>query len=34
MLDDIRSKPGQEPAPPGAPYKTIVRSKHALRATA
>jgi len=34
MLDDIRSTPGQEPAPPGAPYKSIVRSKHAMRAIA
>lgn len=29
MLEDIRSGFEQEPAPPGAPYKTILRSKHA-----
>ncbi len=34
MLEDIRSTAVEEPAPPGAPYKAIVRSKHALRATA
>jgi hypothetical protein len=34
MLDDIRSKSEQEPAPPGAPYNAIVRSKHDLRAIA
>jgi hypothetical protein len=34
MIEDIRSDANQEPAPPGAPYKTIVRWKHTLRATA
>jgi len=34
MLEDMRSSFEQEPAPPGAPYKTIVRSKHVLPATA
>lgn len=34
MLDEIRSHATEEPAPEGAPYKTIVRSKHQLRATA
>ncbi len=34
MLEEIRSTAIEEPAPPGAPYKAIVRSKHALRATA
>jgi hypothetical protein len=34
MLDDIRSNDDPDPAPPGAPYKMIVRSKHSLRAIA
>jgi len=34
MLDEIRSNAGEEPAPPGAPYKAIVRSKHSWPATA
>jgi hypothetical protein len=34
MLEDIRSTGDQEPAPPGAPYRAIVRSKHSLRAIA
>ena len=34
MLEDIRSSAEQEAAPPEAPYRTIVRSKHSLRAIA
>jgi hypothetical protein len=34
MLEEIRSNAVEEPAPPGAPYKAIVRSKHGLPATA
>jgi hypothetical protein len=32
MLEQIRSEAVEEPAPPGAPYQAIVRSKHALSA--
>jgi hypothetical protein len=32
MLDEIRSSLVEEPAPPGAPYKAITRSKHAAPA--
>lgn len=34
MLDDIHAPAGEEPAPPGARYKSIVRSRQLLRAIA
>jgi hypothetical protein len=34
MLDDIHAPEGEEPAPPGAHYKSIVRSRRLLRAIA
>ncbi|MGE5647574.1 MAG: hypothetical protein ACM336_17490 [Acidobacteriota bacterium] len=34
MIEDMHSDSGAEPAPPGAPYKAIVRWKHTLPATA
>jgi hypothetical protein len=34
MLDDIHAPAGEEPAPPGARYMTIVRSRQLLRAIA
>lgn len=34
MLEDLQSAPQEEPAPPGAKYRTIVRSRRHLRAIA
>jgi hypothetical protein len=34
MLDDIHAPAGEEPAPPGARYQIIVRSRRLLRAIA
>jgi hypothetical protein len=34
MLEDLHTAPREEPAPPGAKYRTIVRSRRDLRAIA